>query len=348
MSLTLDPTASNADPQPVALPDAATPQPVAVAVHLGPHDLAADLRHEALVGLTATPKELAPTWLYDEAGCRWFEAITTLPEYYPTRAERAILLGQGDEIAAASRADTLVELGSGCCDKTRHLLDALAAAGTLRRYVPFDVAEPTLRAAAGDLAREYPGLEIDGVVGDFRRHLGHLPRGGRRMLAILGGTIGNLAPADRARMLCTLSAGMAPGDTLLLGTDLVKDRGRLVRAYDDAAGVTAAFNLNVLTRLNRELGAEFDLGAFRHVARFDSEHEWIEMRLESLVDQTVPVTDLGLQVHFAAGETIRTEISAKFRPERVADEVARAGLRLSRFWLDPAGDYALSLSVKEA
>jgi L-histidine Nalpha-methyltransferase len=317
-----------------------------VDVHLGPDEAMAVLRADARHGLSERPKELSPTWFYDEAGCRLFDLITELDEYYPTRAERSILDQQAHRIAVLSRADTFIELGSGTSDKSRLLLDALSAAGTLERYVPFDVAEPTLRSAAEQLALDYPDLKLHGVVGDFRRHLGLLPRGGRRLLAILGGTIGNFDPAARAELLATLSAGMVPGDTLLIGTDLVKDRTRLVQAYDDEAGVTAAFNLNVLTRLNRELGANFDVDRFEHVAVFDEDNEWIEMRLRSLGHQVVDVPDLDLMVDFLDGETMRTEISAKFRPERFARELTEAGLDQSAMWTDPAGDFALSLSVK--
>jgi L-histidine N-alpha-methyltransferase len=323
-----------------------TTPPLAVDVHLGPDDLVAGLREEVRIGLRATPKELSPTWLYDDAGCALYEEITLLPEYYPARAERSILVSEAAAIAAWTRADTFVELGSGSCEKSRVILGALADAGTLRRYAPFDVAEPTLRSAAMALLEDHPDIVIEGVVGDFRQHLHALPTGGRRLFAVLGGTIGNLRPDDRAQMLTELREGMEPGDALLLGTDLVKDRRRLVAAYDDAAGVTAAFNLNVLARLNRELGANFDLGAFTHIARFDEEHEWIEMRLRSERHQRVRVEALDLDVTFAAGEEMRTEISAKFRPERVCRELDDAGLSLVRWWTDVAGDFALSLSVR--
>ena len=317
-----------------------------IEVHLGPDEWERSLRREALAGLTASQKQLPPTWLYDARGCELFDEITRLPEYYPTRAERAILQRRAGEIASVARADTLVELGAGTADKTRVLLDAMSAAGSLRRYVPFDVAESTLRETAAAVAGEHPGLRVEGVVGDFRRHLGTIPTGGRRMIAFLGGTIGNLEPPARAEMLSTLADGMEPGDTLLLGTDLVKDRGRLVRAYDDAAGVTAAFNKNVLTVLNRELRADFDVDRFDHVARFDEDHEWIEMRLRSRGPQIVQVQGLELTLRFADGEDLRTEISAKFRPEGVRAEVAAAGLELTEWWTDDAGDFALSLAIR--
>lgn len=318
---------------------------VVVDVHLDAADMAAALRDDARRGLTSTPKDLPPKWFYDERGSALFDAITRLPEYYLTRAERAILETRASEIAAATGADTLVEIGSGTSSKTRLLLDALRDAGTLCRYVPFDVSEATLREACRALVAAYPGLEVHGVVGDFERHLGLLPTKGKRLVAFLGSTIGNLTPIARAQFLAAIRAGMAPGDAFLLGTDLVKDPARLLAAYDDAAGVTAAFNRNVLAVLNRELGSRFDPASFEHVAAWDADAEWIEMRLRALGTLVVPVPALGITVHFAAGEEMRTEISAKFRRERVVAELQAAGLRLTHWWTDPAGDFALSLSV---
>ena len=313
--------------------------------HLGPDDAAAALRADARAGLTATPKSLPPRWFYDERGSELFDRITRLPAYYPTRAEQAILAARAGEIAAASAADELVELGSGTSEKTRLLLTALREAGTLRRFVPFDVDQSVLRQAGAALAVEYPGLEIEGVVGDFTRHLGELPQGRRRLVAFLGSTIGNLEPRERAAFLAELAGTLQPGDSFLLGTDLVKDPGRLVRAYDDAEGVTAAFNKNVLAVLDRELKADFDPNAFDHVALWDAGNEWIEMRLRSRTEQLVSVTALDLEVPFAAGEELRTEISAKFRREGVERELAAAGLAMTHWWTDPAGDFGLSLSV---
>ena len=313
--------------------------------HLASGDAAAALRADALAGLTATPKSLPPRWFYDERGSILFDEITRLPEYYPTRAERAVLAAHGAEIAAASRAETLVELGSGTSEKTRLLLSALRDAGTLTRFVPCDVDASVLRAAAQSITAEYPGVAVDAVVGDFTVHLGALPRCGRRIIAFLGSTIGNLEPGPRAAFLAEVAAALEPGDSFLLGTDLVKDAGRLVRAYDDAAGVTAEFNRNVLSVLNRELGARFDPSSFEHVAVWNPGEEWIEMRLRSRVEQTVHVAALDLDVPFAAGEEMRTEVSAKFRRERVEEELAAAGLTLTHWWTDPAGDFGVSLSV---
>jgi L-histidine Nalpha-methyltransferase len=321
----------------------AAPSNVRVDVHLSGDDLAAALADDVRRGLTASPKELPPKWFYDDRGSALFDQITRLPEYYPTRAERAILEAHAADIATATGADTLVELGSGTSEKTRLLLSALADAGTLSRFVPFDVSKQTLRDAAVSVAREYD-IAVHAVVGDFEHHLERIPGGGTRLVAFLGGTIGNLAPSARARFLATVAEGLTPGDALLLGTDLVKAADRLVAAYDDGAGVTAEFNRNVLRVVNRSLGADFDPSAFAHVARWDPAQEWIEMRLRATSPQQVQVRDLDLAVEFAEGEEMRTEISAKFRRERVEAELAAAGLGLAAWWTDSAGDFALSLS----
>ncbi|MEU9079764.1 L-histidine N(alpha)-methyltransferase [Kitasatospora sp. NPDC048538] len=305
------------------------------------------LRHDVQHGLTSEPKWLPPKWFYDARGSELFEEITRLPEYYPTRAERAILTARAGEIAAATRAHTLVELGSGSSEKTRLLLDALRTLGSLEAYVPVDVSESALTGAGTALAAEYPGLAVHGVLADFTARLGLPPEGGPRLVAFLGGTLGNLLPPERAAFLRGLRAALDPGDFLLLGTDLVKDPAVLVSAYDDSAGVTAEFNLNVLNVLNRELGADFDPSAFAHVARWDPEQEWIEMRLRSLRSQTVKIPALDLPVHFDRGEELRTEVSAKFRRERVADELAAAGLRLSHWWTDEEGRFGLSLAAPQ-
>ena len=318
---------------------------VRVDVHSTAEARSAALRADALAGLTANPKELPPKWFYDERGSALFEAITRLPEYYLTRREREILSERAAEIAAVTRADTLVELGSGSSAKTRLLLDALAAAGGLRRFVPFDTSEETLRASAAAIAEEYGEIEVHGVVGDFERHLAVLPAGGRRLVVFLGSTIGNLPPEQRARVLREIAGGLAPSDAFLLGTDLVKDAGRLLAAYDDSAGITAAFNRNILWVLNRELGATFVPHRFEHVARFDEENEWVEMRLRSTVGHTVTVADLGIDIAFVAGEEMRTEISAKFRRSGVEAELAAAGLVLAAWWTDAGGDFALSLAL---
>lgn len=319
-----------------------------VDVHLTAEDLARALRSDVRSGLGTRPRELPPKWFYDERGCALFEEITRLPEYYPTRREREILAREAAEIARLSGADTLVELGSGTSEKTRLLLDAMAATGQLARIAVFDVSEPTIRTAAAALALEYPDAEVHGVVGDFEHHLHHLPTGGRRLLVFLGGTIGNLGPVERKWFLGELAAGMQPGDGLLLGTDLVKDTGRLEAAYDDAAGVTAAFNRNVLVVLNRELDADFEVEQFAHEASFDPDNERMEIGLRALTPQAVNIVALRMTLDIEVGEFVRTEISTKFRRSSVEDELAAAGLAVARWWTDGAGDYAVTLSFPPA
>ncbi|HEY4938876.1 MAG TPA: L-histidine N(alpha)-methyltransferase [Actinomycetota bacterium] len=308
--------------------------------------MAAALRSDVRKGLTSSPKQLQPRWFYDEVGCSLFDRITCLDEYYLTRREREILVNHANDIAVATGADTLVELGSGTSEKTRILLDAFSEAGALQRFVPFDIAEATLRSAAAAVASEYPGTSVHAVVGDFEHHVGLLPHEGLRVVAFLGSTIGNLVPAKRAKLLSEIAGNLDDGESLLLGCDLVKDTARLVAAYNDSFGVTAAFNLNVLSVLNRELGAGFDPERFAHVACFDTENEWIEMRLRSLEAQTVPVVDLGIEVEFADGEEMRTEVSTKFRREGVERELDEAGLELRHFWSDEGGDFGLFLAFR--
>ena len=316
-----------------------------VDIHLSDSDLRQALHVDARRGLTSSPKFLLPKYFYDDRGSALFDEITRLDEYYPTRREKEILERETEAIAEASGADTLVELGSGTSEKTYFLLDAMHRAGRLRRFVPFDVSEGTLRAAAARIDDHYPGVEVHAVVGDFERHLGRLPKVGTRLVAFLGGTIGNLDRAGRAAFLRDLASGLQPGDSLLLGTDLVKEPERLVRAYDDAEGVTAAFNLNILRVMNRELNADFDLDRFEHLARWNPDAERIEMLLRSLADQTVRVGDLDLDVDFTDGELMLTEISSKFRRERAERELGEAGFTIQRWMTDAAGDYALSLST---
>lgn len=304
------------------------------------------LRRDVLDGLQKTPKSLPPKWFYDSVGSELFDQITRLPEYYPTRAEAEILDARSAEVASASEADTLVELGSGTSEKTRMLLDALRDRGSLRRFVPFDVDASVLSATATAIQREYVGVEIKAVCGDFEEHLTEIPGGGRRLFVFLGSTIGNLTPEPRAEFLGALAEVMRSGDSLLLGTDLVKDTGRLVRAYDDAAGVTARFNRNVLAVINRELDADFDVDAYQHVARWNTEEERIEMWLRAERRQQVRVGALDLTVDYGSGEEMLTEVSCKFHPEGVSAELAGAGLRRIRWWTDSAGDFGLSLAVK--
>ena len=319
---------------------------VRVDVLMGPNDLDDALRLDVRRGLTAQPKELPPKWFYDDYGCELFDAITRLPEYYPTRREREILRAHAGDIARASAAHTLVELGSGSSEKTRWLLDVMREEGGLQRFIPFDVSEAFLRQSAEAVARDYPGLAVHAVVGDFEHHLGRWPRQGRALVAFLGGTIGNLKPHERARFYAQLAQGLAPGDGVLVGTDLLKSRSRLFAAYNDRAGVTAAFNRNVLAVLNHELGADFDLDAFEHLAPFDEEHQWMEMRLISTRAQAVRLPALERFVNFAEGEVLRTEVSCKFHPERVQEELTAAGFEPVERWTDAAGDFALSLARK--
>jgi L-histidine N-alpha-methyltransferase len=307
------------------------------------------LADDVLDGLTRPFKELPPKHFYDARGAELFDQICDLPEYYPTRAERAILEQSATELAELTGAVELVELGSGTAAKTRVLLDALHAAGTLERYIPVDVTESMVRDCADELTSEYPGLRVHGVIGDFERHLHHVPAAtGPRIVAFLGGTIGNFPPGSRRRVLREVARLLQPGDHLLMGTDLVKDPSVLEAAYDDAQGVTAEFNRNVLRVLNRELQADFDPDDFDHVALFDRENEWIEMRLRARREIDTHVRDLDLAVHFDAGEELRTEISAKFTPERLEGDLAAAGLGLVRWLTDPDGQFALTLSRPRA
>jgi L-histidine N-alpha-methyltransferase len=328
-------------------PDAATgPAPVRVDTHVG-EGAPSSLADDVLDGLTRPFKELPPKHLYDGRGSELFDAICDQPEYYPTRTERAILQVRSGELVATTGAGELVELGSGTAAKTRVLLDAMREAGTLRRYVPFDVAEGVVLECADTLAEEYPGLAVHGIVGDFERHLDRIPPSDGavpRLVAFLGGTLGNFIPGSRRRFLRQLADTLGAGDHLLLGTDLVKDIDVVEAAYDDAAGVTAEFNLNALRVINRRLGADFDPDLFEHVAFFDPHHEWIEMRLRATRACTVHVADLGLDVEFARGEEIRTEISAKFTRKRLDADLEAAGLELRDWMPDPDGLFALSLA----
>ncbi|WP_329061908.1 L-histidine N(alpha)-methyltransferase [Amycolatopsis sp. NBC_01480] len=307
-------------------------------------DVTGELREDVRAGLTAAQKWLPPKWFYDADGSELFERITALPEYYPTRSEREVLAARAGDVAQLTGAHTLVELGSGSSEKTRLLLDALTGHGTLESFVPLDVSESALAEATEAIAAAYPKLEVRGVVGDFTQHLGLLPGGRPRVVAFLGGTIGNFLPEDRATFLRSVREVLDEGEWLLLGTDLVKDRETLERAYDDAAGVTAAFNRNVLRVINSRLGANFDVDAFEHVSYWDSENEWIEMRLRARRALTVDIPGADLQVRFAEGEHIRTEISAKFRPGGVEAELKAAGFGLERWWTDSQQRFGVSLA----
>ena len=313
-------------------------------VHLTADDLEASLARDVRQGLQAKEKWLPPVWFYDDRGSELFDEITRLPEYYLTRAERRLLESFAQDIAARSGAEVLVELGAGTCDKSRILLDALSKEGTLEKYVPLDVSDNTLLAAATSLSEDYPDLAVHAVVGDFSLHVDRMPAEGRRLIVFLGSTIGNLGPDQRKRFLFDLDCTMEHGDSLLLGTDLVKDPSRLLAAYDDASGVTAEFNRNVLNVLNRELGADFDPSLFEHVAVWNEERSHIEMRLRSLLDQNVAIDKLGIEVTFARGEDLLTETSAKFTRQGVAKELDEAGLVAEAMWEDAEG-FLLTLAT---
>jgi len=303
------------------------------------------LAEDVLDGLTRPFKELPPKHFYDARGAELFDRICELPEYYQTRTERLILQERAGELASVTRAAELVELGSGTAAKTRVLLSALHEAGTLERYIPLDVTERMVRDCAESLTAEYPGLRVHGVIGDFERHLDRVPDPiGPRLVVFLGGTIGNFPPGSRRLFLREIAKLLAPGDHLLMGADLVKDPDVLERAYDDAQGVTAEFNRNLLRVLNRELAADFDPEDFEHVALFDHEHEWIEMRLRAKRAHTTIVRALDLPVHFERGEEMRTEISAKFTRERITADLTSAGLELTDWLTDRDELFALTLS----
>jgi len=334
------------DRQPATSNGGALADRITIDVHLGTEEIDQALRHDVRTGLTAVPKELPPKWFYDEQGSALFDKITRLDEYYQTEAERSILADRAAELIALTGPDTIVELGSGTSDKTRTVLDQATTVGVLRRFVPFDVSEEFLRSAAEMLAARYRNITVHGVVGDFDRHLHHIPGGGRRLILLLGGTIGNYRPESRKRFLADIVTGMAPGDHLLVGVDVVKDVARITLAYNDPSGVTAAFNKNVLAVITRQLGADFDLDGFDHVARFDQDHNWIEMLLRSNQDQQITVNDLDLTVNFSEGELMTTEISAKFLRNGFEAELDDAGLEPVAWWADANADFAVSLAVR--
>jgi L-histidine N-alpha-methyltransferase len=321
-----------------------TADQIAIDVDLPRGGVLAGMAEDVREGLSSPFKELPPKYFYDERGSRLFERITELPEYYPTRAERSILEARSDEIVAAAQAGILIELGSGAATKTRLLLDAMSRADLLDTYVPVDISEEITRQTAAALVEEYPGLRVHGIVCDYETHLERVPREEGALIAFLGGTIGNFRPASRRSFLARIATLMFPGDRFLLGTDLVKDAVTLEAAYDDSQGVTAEFNKNVLSVLNRELGADFDLDGFEHVAFWDADNEWMDIRLRSLDEQFIDVTELDMRVHFARMEEMRTEISTKFTRERLEESYADAGLEITDWWTDPEGLYALSLA----
>jgi L-histidine Nalpha-methyltransferase len=322
------------------------PADVEVHTYLGAHDERA-LADDVLDGLTRPFKELPPKHFYDARGAELFDRICELPEYYPTRTERAILEARAAQIVERTGAAEIVELGSGTAAKTRILLDAMQDAGTLRRYVPLDVTEHMILATASSLVEEYPGLLVHGIVGDFERHLHHLPPAlGPRLVAFLGGTIGNFTPGSRRRFLRGLAKAMGPDDHLLLGTDLVKDPAVIEAAYDDSEGVTAEFNRNVLHVVNRELGADFDVDAFTYVPFWDPHMHRMDLRLRAEMPQHVTIPGAGVELDLASGEEIRMEISTKFSREMVRDELGAVGLDVVETWTDARDDFAVTLARK--
>ena len=326
-----------------------TAEQVAIDVHLPQGGTLAGLAEDVREGLSCPFKEIPPKYFYDERGSSLFEAITTLPEYYPTRAERAILERRAGEIVAAAGAGgagprTLIELGSGAAAKTRGLLDAMREAGSLEAFVPVDISEEITRRVADELIAEYDGLRVHGMICDYETHLERVPREEGALIAFLGGTIGNFRPGVRRSFLARIATLMYPGDRFLLGTDLVKDRARLEAAYNDSAGVTSEFNKNVLHVINRELEADFDPDAFEHVAFWDPDNSWIDIRLRSLAEQFIDIRSLDMRVHFARNEEMRTEISTKFTRERLERGYLAAGLEMVEWWTDPDELFALSLA----
>lgn len=297
--------------------------------------------------LLGEPKELPAVWLYDERGSQLYEEITRLPDYYPPRREAEILRARAGEITRRTRARTLVELGSGDARRTRFLLDALTELGTLERFAPVDVSEEILRQSAWAIAGDYPALSVEPVAGDFARGLEALPAEAPLLVAILGSTVGNLYPAQRAELLERLAGELGADDALLLGLDLVKDPARLERAYHDATGVTEAFVRNALTAADRELGAKFEQRRFVYDPRWDADEEWMDIGLRARAAHVVSVGRLGLELAFEADERLRVEISAKFRRERFEPELRRAGLLVEEWWTDGAGDFALVLARPE-
>jgi L-histidine N-alpha-methyltransferase len=326
-----------------------TEQPADVRIDVYLHDGAlATLGEDVREGLSATPKALPPKYFYDSRGSELFEQITQLPEYYPTRAEQSILDEVGAEIVERVQPEELVELGPGSARKTHALLDPMCAGGIARRYVPVDVSESAVQESAARLLDSYDALAIHGIVGDFERDLERIPRNGeRRLIAFLGGTIGNLDVGERQTMLRQVRDQLGPDDRLLVGTDLVKDRERLEAAYNDSAGVTAEFNRNVLNVINSNLDGDLDPERFEHRAVYDERRQWIEMHLCAREEHGAYIGALDLDVAFESGEHIRTEISCKFTEDRLEREYGEAGLELLDLFTDRQGLFALSLAGLE-
>lgn len=298
-------------------------------------------------GLLETPRRISPKYFYDDRGSELFERITELPEYYQTRTERALLESIAPALVEVTGACELVELGSGASTKTRVLLDAFAKAGILERYVPFDVSEGIVRRVAEELVKEYPGLEVHGVIGDFLRHLGDIPDADCRLILFLGGTIGNLRPEPDAREFLTQVAdSMGDDDFFLLGADLIKSPERLNAAYNDSQGVTAEFNRNILRVLNDNFDGDFEPRIFRHHAFFNETEHRVEMWLEVMEDNTVELKALDLTLDLEGGEEIQTEISTKYDRDKIEQLLERAGFELVEWYTDPDSLFSLSLARK--
>lgn len=304
------------------------------------------MRADMMRSFTGTPIVLPPKWLYDQRGSEIFSEITRLEEYYPTEAERSLLAQHADEIASLTQADTIVELGSGTSDKTRTLLDAFSATGQLTKFGPVDVSEETLRYAAQSLGERYPDIEIAALVGDFTRHLPHLPTGDRRLVAFLGGTIGNFYVEERRAFLGALADVLQDREWLLLGFDPKKDVGKILAAYNDEQGVTARFVRNVLVVINTKLGADFDISEFEFVPLWDGAEGRIDLRLRSSVPQQISVEDLGLNVKLGEGEEIRVEISTKFSPDQLSKELEQAGFSVRSVFLADQNEFGLLLAER--
>lgn len=323
----------------------ATEPRVRIDVLVNDADRRAELYDATFWSLRSTPRELPAVWLYDERGSLLFDEITRLPEYYPTNAEREILMARAAEIAELTKGRTLVELGAGTSEKTLLLLDALTGAGTLERFVPLDVSEEILRASAEAIADRYAAISVHGIVGDFERDLVALPPGEGRVIAFFGSTVGNLYPARRAELLRAINAALAPGDSFLLGVDLVKDPAVIERAYNDSRGVTEQFVRNGLTHANRELRADFVQERFAFEASWDADREWMDIGFRTLEAHTVHIAELEVEFELAEGERLRVEVSTKFRRDGIEAELANAGLRTTSWWTDDAERFALLLAT---
>src|SRR5262245_1985941 len=312
-------------------------------------DRLARMADEVRAGLLARPLPTLPCkYFYDGRGSQLFEAITRLPEYYQTRTEEAILGSIAHEVVRRVHPRELVELGSGVSRKLRVVLDAIRRRGLLESCVLFDISQTALVDSAEALAVAYPGLDVRGVVGDFVEDLEALGAGRERLVLFLAGTIGNLHPDEVSGFLSRLSAQLAAGDGLLVGVDLVKDPARLHAAYNDAAGVTAEFNRNILRVVNKALGADFEPGGFEHVAFYDPEHAWIEMRLRAARPMRVRVPAAGIELRLSPGDEIRTELSCKYTRESFTARLLGSGFELDRWWTDPDQLFASALLRRSA